>query len=622
MTQLDERLAFVTASPVSVGRVAARQSPRWLLAAGPVCAAIAVWSASRVDLTGLDDLGLAAALPVAYWVALVGLNAAFFAALRRPVVPNRTMIVLLGALIVTLFGVAAFVSPIPRGEAVWRHLGIVDHISRTGRIDGRIDAYFNWPGFFAASHAAASLAGVRSLVTAARWAPVWFNVLWVWAASVPLRVLTRDRMHMWFGLWVFCLLNWIDQDYYSPQAFAFFLYLVVIGLAVSVLGGSPSGRMAAFRRASASTIDGVRSWWRSRYPAGGVNARQRCIAVGLVVLCGLAVIVSHQLTPIALIIVLAAIVVAGRLWSTRLPVIFAIALLVWLVTAASDYLLGHPVVSLDALGESVNANVGRRLSGSSGHMLVVRERMLLSAVMAGLASLGALRRRHWRRHTPTDTGLTATVAMAIAPFTLVPAQSYGGEMLLRATLFALPFMAVLISDALVPSDRAAASRPALSPRRVRVRWASVAVTASLLAAASVFARYGNARFDMFTPGEVAAVQEMYRVAPQGGVLVSAAHPTPWRYQQYDDFNYTTVADLCDDTVGSAACAQAIAGRIAHGRHGGLLLVLRSGRESLRMQGVMSPVELADIQRLLIARPEVELVYENADARLYAFGAST
>jgi hypothetical protein len=616
VTLLDDRVPFVTAASVPMKDTTERLSPRWLAAGGLGCAAVAVWSATRVDLTRIDDLGLAVALPVSYWVALVGLNAAFFTALRRPAISNRIMIVLLGALIVTLFGVAPIASSIPRGEAVWRHLGIVDQLSRTGRIDGNIDAYFNWPGFFTASQAVVALAGVRSLVTVARWAPVWFNVLWVWAASLPLRVLTRDRRHLWFGLWVFCLLNWIDQDYYSPQAFAFFLYLVILGLVLSLLGASPSGRLAAFRRASASTTRGVRSWWRSRYPVGNVSTRQRSIAVGLAVLCGLAVIVSHQLTPIALIVVLAAIIVAGRLWSTRLPFIFGTALLVWLITAASDYLIGHPVLSFGDLGDSVGANVGRRLSGSSGHMLVVRERMLLSLVIAGLASVGALRRRHWRHHLTTDTGLTATVAMAVAPFTLVPAQSYGGEMLLRATLFALPFMAVLISDALVPSDHEVAARPPF------MRWAAVAVIASVLAAASVFARYGNTRFDMFTGNEVAAVQQMYALAPTGGVLVSAAHPTPWRYQQYDDFTYTTLADVCRDTVGSAACAQAIAGRIQHGEHGGMLLVLRSSRESLRMQGVMSSAELAGVEKALNARPNVELVYENVDAHLYLFGAST
>ena len=45
---------------------------------------------------------------------------------------------------------------------------------------------------------------------------------------------------VWTGIWLFALGNWIGQDYFSPQAFAFFLYLVVVLVVVRWLGRRPA----------------------------------------------------------------------------------------------------------------------------------------------------------------------------------------------------------------------------------------------------------------------------------------------------------------------------------------------------------------------------------------------
>ena len=93
------------------------------------------------------------------------------------------------------------------------------------------------------------------------------------------------------------------------------------------------------------------------------------------------------------------------------------------------------------------------------------------------------------------------VALALTPFVLFPAQSYGGEILLRVALFALPFMAYL-------AVRGAAGQPACGCARSRL--VAIGVVCSLLAVGSITARFGNARFDMFTPAEVQATQTALR----------------------------------------------------------------------------------------------------------------
>ncbi len=122
---------------------------------------------------------------------------------------------------------------------------------------------------------------------------------------------------------------------------------------------------------------------------------------------------------------------------------------------------------------------------------------------------------------------------------------------------------------------------------------------------------------MFTRNEVDAVEEMYRIAPAEGVLVSAAHPTPWRNHHYTEFRYTTFQEVCRTAPTADSCTAAVLARIGAGHRGGMIVVLRAGENALRMQGLMAPGELASIEAALLSVPDVELVYENPDARIYA-----
>ncbi|MGX9901854.1 hypothetical protein ACW0JT_22100 [Arthrobacter sp. SA17] len=161
-------------------------------------------------------------------------------------------------LVLVLFGTAIFVTDVPRGEVAFRHLGIADALSRTQGIDPNIDAYFNWAGFFALLATLLQATGLDP-VAVALWAPVLNMGLWLGALAVLTRYLTSDPRRRWLVLWVFCLGNWQDQDYLSPQAFGFFLYLVVLALVL--------GPLAAESPGSASGACDERTSWR-----GGAGA--------------------------------------------------------------------------------------------------------------------------------------------------------------------------------------------------------------------------------------------------------------------------------------------------------------------------------------------------------------
>jgi hypothetical protein len=578
--------------------VAQRWKPRdlWCALAGAVSLALAVGAASTVALPINSDLGLVAVLPYPFWVGVVILNAAFFVALRgdaagpasRPV-----MVWLVVVLVLVLFGTAAFVTDVPRGEVAFRHLGISDALSGMQRIDPNIDAYFNWPGFFALL---ATVLGATGLdpVTLALWAPVLNVGLWLVAVAVITGYLTRDPRRRWLVLWLFCLGNWQDQDYLSPQAFGFFLYLVVLAMLLGPLAAR-SAKFPGFRRAD------LAEWWRNRSP---VESRPGHRLGALVVTILLIVVInaSHQLTPFMLLIVIAVLTLSGRVWPSRLPLIAGLVLMLWLVYPASTYLAGHPLLEDAGLEIAAEANLVERVSGTPGHLLVVQLRVLLTVVLWALAFIGAV--LDWRRRRLDFR----VVLLAVTPLLLFPAQAYGGEMLIRVSLFALPFIALLACSVLLPEG----GRTLPSSRAM----GGLALTCLLLAVLTVTGRFGNAQYDVFTDSEMDAVAAAEHMAPDGSSIISAAHPTPWRSETYLEHRYRTMDDLCREDLSVDTCGPIVYNYARHNPAGAVLLFMRSSEASVVLQGDSSAGGFTELEEWLNMQNGVELAFSNEDARVY------
>ncbi|HEU5469005.1 MAG TPA: hypothetical protein VFV67_00005 [Actinophytocola sp.] len=605
--------------PRTEGRWKAREV--WCAVAGVVSLALAVGAASTVAVPVASDLGLVAVLPFPFWVGVALLNVAFVVALRGDAAgPARRLVMvwLVVVLVLVLFGTAAFVTDVPRGEVAFRHLGIADVLSDTRGIDPDIDAYFNWPGFFALL---ATVLGATGLdpVAVALWAPVLNVGLWLVALGVLTGYLTRDPRRRWLVLWVFCLGSWQDQDYLSPQAFGFFLYLVVIALLVGPLAARAPGfpGFRGFRRAD------LAAWWRGRVPAE-TRPGLRVGALVVTVLLVAVICASHQLTPFMLLIAVTALTLSGRVWPGRLPLIAVVLLTLWLAYPASAYLIGNPPLAEAGLQGATEANVLDRLSGTAGHVLVVQVRIVLTLVLWALAAAGAV--RDWRRGRLD----IRVVLLAVTPLLLFPAQLYGGEMLIRVSLFALPFVAVLACSILLPTGGSThpaahaahggthpAAHVAQDPTRPSFRAAgALALICFLLAVMTVTGRFGNAQYDVFTDDEIAAVAEVHRLAPPGASIISAAHPTPWRSEDYLDHRARTIDDMCRSDLSTATCGPLVYDFARQGPGGAVVLLMRSSEASLVLQGAGSARGFAELEEWLSAQEGVELAFSNADARVY------
>ena len=147
----------------------------------------------------------------------------------------------------------------------WKHVGLIDYLLRHGATDPHIGndlaAYQDWPGFFAGNALLIKAAGLRSTLSYAAWGPPFFDLLVVGPLVLIFRRFTQDQRLIWTAVWLFVLGNWVGQDYFSPQAAAYFLYLVVIAITL--------------RWFSSSSVALALGEWRSQ-TAGVAGPRCRC----------------------------------------------------------------------------------------------------------------------------------------------------------------------------------------------------------------------------------------------------------------------------------------------------------------------------------------------------------
>ncbi|HVG75551.1 MAG TPA: glycosyltransferase, partial [Thermoleophilaceae bacterium] len=423
--------------------------------------ALLCWAVSvaRTDVSHIAGLGLLDALPVTYYVAIGLLILGFLDAATRSAPATRLLALYVVALIVVIHGTAPLLYDAPRYSWTYKHLGVIELIGSTGRVDRNIDIYNNWPAFFAANAWFSHVVGLRPIAYA-EWAQVFFGVANVAALRFALRSLTDDETVLWTAAALFVLGNWVGQDYLAPQAFSFLLSLVIVGLCLRRV---PNARAAAV--------------------AGAV--------------CFIAVVTSHQLSPVMLIASLALVWLVTR----RVPLWVVAAMLAvegWWLALASPFITRH--FNLFDVGSAGGAAGARDLGAAlPGAFLRTYAPAVVILTMGALAVAGGL--RMMRRRQSVDV----PACLVVAPLLVAVLQRYGGEGAYRAYLFALPWLAFFAASACLRLPR----------RRGRLRMSRrpLALAAGALSASMLFAYFGYELANHISPAEVHAQQWYERHAP-------------------------------------------------------------------------------------------------------------
>jgi hypothetical protein len=577
--------------------------------------AIALWgvSLSQVNLSRMDDYGLMSVLPWTFYAAFILLTIGFALALHQPQLSEPILLLDLGVLILFIHGTPQLLYGTLRYAWAWKHIGVVEFIQRHGSIDPNVDAYHNWPGFFALGALFTDAAGLDSALGYAGWGPAFFNLVFVGALLMIFKTLTTDRRLVWLGVWFFALTNWIGQDYFSPQAFGYFLYLIVIGICLAWFRvTTPPGKLAIKRWVR---LDRLASRLRDLFtralnsaPPGPPSHPYQRVGMMMIVLPILGVVAaSHQLTPFMMISALAALVVLQITTTRNLPLLMVVFTGTWMLYLAEAFLRGNLYWVVDSIGQLFQVSSPDLVDisiASRDQAVVAIVGRVFTAFVGLLALLGGIRRLragYWD---------LAAITLIVVPFAMLVANSYGGEMLFRSYFFALPFLAFFAGALLQPRPAAGASG---------WRTAATILLSGALFVGLLFAYYGKERMYFFTRPEVAAAQYLYDGAPKGSIFVSVTWDYPSLFHNYE---YYRNAPICCGSKqilprGQATLVADLL-RLMKSHPVGYVIFSRGQRAHVEMIGLMPLDQLAMAEQTIRQSTEFRLVYQNSDAEIYAW----
>jgi hypothetical protein len=634
---------------------------RWAAAVLPhvllLGVALAAWidALRHTDLARISGYGLLPALPAIYYVALVALAIGFLVAVaRRPVSPWLLGVYVL-ALVVVLHATTPLLYPEPRYAWTYNHLGVTEFIAHFGATKRSVDLYQNWPAFFALAAMLERVSGV-SLTAMAPWAEVFFEAAYVAAVVFLVRGLSRDARVVWTAAWLFVLANWLGQDYFAPQSFAYLLSLVLIGLCVRC--APPSRRDPAPSSSGVSSSGSTPSssgpehlspaarWfrWIERLGAGrrepwvddADSAPLRppsALLIGGVLFA--AITTSHQLSPLLCIVAIGAFAATTRRISYRVLVAMVVLELGWLAAAWPLLASKYHLLEFSPLERPVSAgsNGAWALPGLSASTFAARASVAIICVLAAAAL--------WRRWRSGHFDLPL-IAIVLAPVLVVGIQAYNGEGIFRIYLFALPWLCFLVATLLVPrlGRRSSGVQPSSRRRRFsRARrfidvWRSsrawrmlpLAAATALLGGTLLFAYYGRELIDYITPQDVAIVQWYERNAPPGSAVVYLAPNVPnrltYRYAEKQVWAGSFSPSLTEDPtfLGHALGSSTLAALEAKLR--GLqatqayVMIAPSQVNYVRALGLLPPGSVAGLTAALRASSDFQLVANDGNALLF------
>lgn len=475
------------------------------------------------DAADIDGRGLVSALPASVWIGAGVALAAVIGLLGPRPRDHVAMAALLALATFVIHGAPGLVEPHPRFPVAWLHVGFVEQVSADGALLRDFDARFSWPGFFAGGGLLDRAAGTEGTLWLVRFTPVVVTLLGCLGIWVLGRLLGFGAVAAGAAATLFVALDWAGQDYFSPQATAFILYLTVLVVVLRWFGGAgpaSGSRLAALLRLRDAAAEPAPA--PGSTPAMGV----RVLAV---VALSWAMVVTHQLTPGFLTVVLLCLGVTGLIRLRWLGVMVALLTAAWLSFGGEAWWLGHLDTltgSVGDVGGIVEDNVSERTGGATASRnLVLQARLGLSAAV--WLTVSVLLARSWWRGPSRSTLVLA--AMFGAPFPLLALQPYGGELLIRIYFLVLVPALLILTTAMFPVDG-----PAL------VRRAGLAVVVVSLLPVFALARFGNEQFEMVTDGDLATARVLLEQAPDDSVVFIANGQTLVNVARVGDLRYVSV----------------------------------------------------------------------------------
>ncbi len=633
-----------------------RARSKWLIRAivwAVLAVGLAVWGVALAgtNLADTGGLGLANAFPTTYYLAVGLCVAAIIASLLWAPFSRVACLSGLVTFVLMIFGTPPIVYDEPQFAWLYKHLGVIEYFMAHGSTNRAIDIYQNWPGLFAGNALLAKASGLHPIDYAA-WAPVFFELALMGAVLFALGGVIANERRRYAVALVWIAGSWIGQDYLAPQAVSIVMVVAMLGVAVRIgtAGGwdrparGRAGRLGEFLREKLAAI----VYWVVRRPAATrndgrpqlarvtISDRDRRVGMVLLVVLGIAVITSHQLSPGNMILDLALVALFcgwRRLW----PVIAILAAceIAWIA-------LAWPFVSqfgLVTVGGAVSPQIPKGVP-LPGVAVVADVSRLIGVAYWLLALAGAIRMLRRVGGDPATPAIFG--AFVLAPYLVVPVQSYGGEVSLRAYLFSLPWMSALAVEAIWPSgaalpsrrreDRAArAPAPPLSGGRrwgfaeLRQRPWALVVLVPLIVVGTIVTYFGYGLTNWMTRADVQTAAWVETHVPSHSMVLFFSQSFPnkltARYPLYTYYPLT----LTDTPENVAAMeipghrAQTVRTALAAvGVKTVYLIVSPSMRHYDREEGVMPESDIQATINDLLAAKDIKTVYNRGGGYVFRY----
>lgn len=601
----DDRIATRSGGTGSAVSSVIRAMLQWKWSSTTACAlSVLLWSLSLSSIHpyAATDTGIVSMLPVVWWLALFLALVGLAAEIQRDPPRAAPCVLNLVALTLVLHGTLPATEVAPRFAAAYTIAGFSEQLAKTGTPLPLLDARMSWPALFSATGLAARAMGVDARWFL-RWAPLLLNLLYLLPLKVIANATLKSPRARWLALAVFLLGNWLDQDYFSPQAVDLLLYLAVVAILVSVFAGrgrQPSvvRSVMEFRFAVACMDRVRRTLWLPKSAQSGEmpvpprSTAQLTFLYSIILAVTFAIVASHQFTPLALCVVLFVLAMAGRTKLNLLWIITAVLAFAWFSWLARTYWIGHLHAVFGGIGQVggvVNSTVGTRLQNASTERLLVQDsRLAVSAVIVLSAAFGFW--WSWRRGRTQWT----LVILAVAPIAVALVTDYGGEVALRVLLFSLAPASVLI--ALLVDEGLT----------TRISLAIVVVVIALMAAMFPLARYGNESFEAMAPGDVAAADWLQGHAPTGSIILVVIDDLPMAESPAVDVaGGLAFASINEDRWVLTTTAKA--------DHSVWILLTRSQDEYGTVVGGYPSDWFSTLEKRLLATGNVEVKYRSSSA---------